>query len=148
MFISFHTQTLHLSRILVLPDNSVDNFRFSFESYGVSSSSQGGGAREQRALSFAVAGGFLAAGIGRRGRRRPARERHLLRAACGAAAPAPGQHGTPQGPESLRCTAPLTGPLPYNNISAHRHTRAPHPTHLSQTLFTIKFTDTTLYMLQ
>lgn len=125
------------------PDNSVDNFRLSFKSYGVSSSSQGGGAREQRALSFAVAAGFLAT----RSRQRAAGGHRLLRAACGAPGPAPGQHGTPQGPESLRCTAPLNAPPPCNNISAHRHTRAFHPTHRALTLITINFTDNTLYML-
>ena len=127
------------------PDNSVGNFRLPFIFYGVSSSSQGGGAREQRTLSFAVAGGFLAT----RCRQRAAGEgRWLLGAACGAPAPAPGQHGTPQGPESLRCTAPLTVPPPCNNISAHRHTRTFHPTHRSPTLVTINFTDNTLYMLR
>lgn len=126
------------------PDYSVGNFRFSFALYGVSSSSQGGGAREQRALSFAVAAGFLAARA--LVESRPRGRRRGLRAACGARGPAPGQHGTPQGPERLRCTAPLAAPLPCNNISAHRHTNALRGTHQALTLYTINFT-ISLYML-
>ncbi|KPJ01925.1 hypothetical protein RR46_05134 [Papilio xuthus] len=86
---------------------------FPFDLYGVSSSSHGGGAREQRALGVAVARLRLAVGAG--GRR--ARASH-------AAAQPPAQHRAPKRPERLRGTGPLTAPTPCNNISAHRYTHA------------------------
>lgn len=110
----------------------------------MSSSNHGGGAREQRALSFAFTDSFLATWI--RLELVAVKCRHRLWAACGAPGPTPGQHGTPQGPERLRCTAPLTALLPCNNISAHRQSTT-NGTHELRALFTIKFTDCSFYML-
>lgn len=105
--------------LLVVPCDSEGNFRFLFYSYGVSSSGHGGGgALEQRSFSLAIAGGILAAaGVMILVQLRQGECR--FRAACGAPTDAPRQHGTPQGPERLRCTGPLTA-RPCINISTHR----------------------------
>lgn len=108
---------------LCLPYDSEGNFRYLLNSYGVSSSGHGGGgALEQRSLGVAVAGSIVAAaGIMVLVKRR--QRKCGLRAACGAPTSAPRQHGTPQGPECLRCTGPLTA-RPCNNISPRQEHNA------------------------
>lgn len=107
----------------------------------MSSSSQGGGAREQRTFGFAVTAGVLVAGRHRRG----AGPRRGLRWSRGA--PPPRQHGTPQRPKRLRCIGPLAASPPCNNISTRRR-NALRGTLEPRALFTINFANWLMLYLQ
>lgn len=108
-------------------------FRFLFDAEGVAAASYAGGAgtgQQCAGCELLALAELLEAG--RQVWRGQGRGAWAARAAL-----APGEHGSPQGPERLRCIGPLYFPPPWNNI-APRRTNAHRGAHTTRSLHTIK----------